>query len=82
MTRRHFAMWVLFLVVAAAPSWAAPVVTIVETYDGPADQITWGVSPYFDQIESSGGSDFLQDANRRGACVLPGKVRAANQSLG
>lgn len=55
MTRRRIVMWVLFLLVAAAPSWAAPVVTIEETYDGPADQISWGVSPYFDQIESSGG---------------------------
>jgi hypothetical protein len=56
MVTRRFAMWVLFLAVAAAPSWATPIVTIAETYDGPADQYTWGVSPYFEQIEASGGN--------------------------
>ncbi len=55
MTRRRFAMWILALAVAAAPSWAATVVSIVETYDGPPDQTAWGVSPYFERIEPAGG---------------------------
>ncbi len=55
MTKRHFSMWALFLAVAVLPSWASPVVTVVETYDGPPNQTSWGVNPYLEQVETSGG---------------------------
>ncbi len=73
MTRLRFVMGMIVLLVAAAPSWAAPVVTVTETYDGPPDQTSWGLSPYYEQIEPTGGHP--------GAFLYIQRVDAAEPSL-
>ncbi len=73
MTKRLFAIWILVLVVAALPSWAAPVTTVEETYDGPPDQTSWGLSPWYEQVEPSGGHP--------GAFLYVQRVDAAEPSL-
>ncbi len=73
MTKRRFVMWVLFLAVAVLPSWASPIVTIEETYDGPPSQTSWGVSPYYELVEPTGGHP--------GAFLFIPKYDAAEPSL-
>ncbi len=47
--------WALLLViVSAAPSWAVPLVTIEETFDGEIDQASWRVGP-LDGIAATDG---------------------------